>query len=227
MNIEEKKKELISKSTYTYDDLTAIMKILRGKDGCPWDMEQTHKSIRNNLLEEAYEAVEGIDNDDPKIMCEELGDLLLQIVFHSVIAEENNEFTDSDVITEVCEKLIERHPHIFSDTKVSGTGDVLKNWDKIKYETKGMKSAADIMGGVSNALPALVRAQKLKKRSEKLSGEDAAIKIVFPEEKKEMGDIGKRLFDIASEARSMGIDAEEALEFYNKEFLKANSEKIL
>ena len=227
MNTEVIKKELISKGTYTYDDLVAIMRILRGKDGCPWDMEQTQKSIRNNLLEEAYEAVEGIDNSDPKIMREELGDLLLQIVFHSVIAEENNEFTDTEVITEICEKLIIRHPHIFADTQVSGTGDVLKNWDKIKYETKGMKSAADIMGGVSGALPALVRAQKLKKRSEKLKSAGGTSEIVFSEEEKAMGEIGKRLFDLAAEARAMGIDAEEALELYNKAFLKANSEKSL
>jgi len=228
MNTEETKKALMEKSVYTYDDLKAIMKILRGKDGCPWDMEQTHKSIRNNLLEEAYEVVEGIDSNDSHIMREELGDLLLQIVFHCAIAEEENEFTDTEVISEICQKLIVRHPHIFADTKVSGTNDVLTNWDKIKYETKGLKSAVEIMGGVSVALPSLVRAQKLHKRSEKLVGEEKARetigKISFNDDERVSGEIGRRLFEIAAEARKAGVDAEEALEVFNKAFLKANTE---
>ena len=109
--------ELLNKESYSIDDLIKIMEVLRSEGGCPWDREQTHKSIRNNLIEETYEAVEGIDNGDDEILKEELGDVLLQVVFHARIAQEENSFDINDVSDGVCKKLILRHPHIFSDVK--------------------------------------------------------------------------------------------------------------
>ena len=122
------------KSEYSISDLVEIMEILRSPGGCPWDREQTHKSIRRNLIEETYEVVEAIDKDDKTLMCEELGDLMLQVVFHARMAEEDGDFTLDDVADGICKKLILRHPHIFSDVKADTTEQVLTNWDNIKKE---------------------------------------------------------------------------------------------
>ena len=124
--------EFEKKSRYEMDDLLHIMEILRGPDGCPWDREQTHESIRGNLIEETYEAVEAIDRKDTALLREELGDVLLQVVFHSRMEEEQGSFQFGDVVHDICQKLIIRHPHIFGDVQVSGTGEVLENWEAIK-----------------------------------------------------------------------------------------------
>ena len=121
---------------YGFEDLLEIMAKLRSETGCPWDREQTHKSIRENMLEEAGEACEAIDSGDPAKIYDELGDVLLQVVFHAQIAKENGEFDISDVTNSICRKLIRRHPHIFGDTDVSGSGEVLYNWDLIKKQEK-------------------------------------------------------------------------------------------
>ena len=115
------KETLLQKQKYDFDDLVEIMQILRAPGGCPWDAEQTHSSIRRDLLEETYELIEGIDKDDPEIMREELGDVLLQVVFHSDIAKANGNFSIDDVCTDICKKLIVRHPHVFGDVVVSGS----------------------------------------------------------------------------------------------------------
>ena len=124
------------KDNYKFEDLRAIMEMLRGEGGCPWDREQTHKSIRKDLIEETYEVIEAIDNDDAHLLCEELGDLLLQVVFHARISEEAGEFNADDVADGICKKLILRHPHVFGDVQVSSSGEVLDNWEKIKKEEK-------------------------------------------------------------------------------------------
>ena len=131
------------KDNYTFSDLRAIMEMLRSEDGCPWDREQTHKSIRKDLIEETYEVVEAIDNDDSHLLCEELGDLLLQVAFHSRISEEAGEFNIDDVADGICKKLILRHPHVFGEVKVSDSGEVLDNWEKIKKEEKQRNTLSD------------------------------------------------------------------------------------
>ncbi|MBQ4601906.1 MAG: MazG family protein, partial [Clostridia bacterium] len=133
--------ELKNKELYTMDDLCEIMKYLRV--GCPWDKEQTHESIRTCFIEEVYEVCDAIDKKDPDLMCEELGDVLLQVVFHAQMAEEDGEFTLADSIDGICRKLIIRHPHVFGDVKADTSGEVLANWDKIKADTKGQKTVAD------------------------------------------------------------------------------------
>ena len=135
----KEEKALQIKENYTFDDLLTIMSILRAPGGCPWDIEQTHQSIRKNLIEEAYEVCEGIDSNDDAILCEELGDLLLQVVFHAQIAQDDNRFTINEVADGVCKKLIRRHPHIFADVKADTSDQVLENWDQIKKAEKAKK----------------------------------------------------------------------------------------
>ena len=156
-----------NKEKYDINDLLEVMKILRSENGCPWDREQTHKSIRADLIEETYEVVEAIDNDDPALLREELGDLLLQVVFHARIAEEDGIFNFSDVCNDVCEKMIVRHPHVFADVKADNTEEVLKNWDAMKMQTKDQKTPAQSMDSVARTLPSLMRAQKLSKKAGK------------------------------------------------------------
>ena len=157
----------LTKTRYDFADLCTIMKLLRAPGGCPWDREQTHRSIRKNLIEETYEVVEAIDNDDSVLLREELGDLMLQVVFHARMAEEEGAFDIGDVCDEICRKLIVRHPHIFSDVTASTSGEVLDNWDKIKRATKKQKSTTESMQSVSRALPSLMRAYKLGEKAAK------------------------------------------------------------
>ena len=148
------------KQQYTADDLAAIIAILRNPDcGCPWDKVQTHTSIRMNFLEEAYEAVDAIDLNDPELLCEELGDVMMQVVFHAQIEREAGHFTFDEVCDGVCRKLIERHPHIF------GGDESIKDWDSLKNKEKGRLTLADDLESVPKALPALMRAAKLQKRA--------------------------------------------------------------
>ena len=155
------------KEKYTTDHLKQIMKILRSPEGCPWDREQTHKSIRNDMLEETYETVDAIDTDDKVAMCEELGDMLLQVIFHSTIAEENGEFTYSDVVDGICRKLILRHPHVFGEGKADTSEQVLDLWDKIKVKEKHQNTVTDTLKSVPRSFPALMRAAKVQKRVKK------------------------------------------------------------
>lgn len=240
-----KKRELLSKSAYTVDDLRTIMCLLRSEGGCPWDREQTHKSIRNSFLEEAYEAVEGIDKGDDAILKEELGDVLLQVVFHARIAEEEGVFDLDDVADGICKKLILRHPHVFGDTVCENSDAVLQNWDEIKKVEKHQSSAADTLRGVSVALPSLVRAQKLQKKAAKVGfafqTDDEALEKLREEfselcaahEKKDAEnlaeEIGDLLFAAACFARMNGVDAEEALYRTNEKFLSrfARAEELL
>lgn len=152
---------------YTIDDLKRIMKILRSNEGCQWDKKQTHKSIRNNFIEETYEVIEAIDTEDEILLREELGDVLLQIIFHSEIEAEQENFCFDDVVHDICEKLMIRHPHVFSDTKVNSTEEVLENWNEIKKEQKGHTTYTQTLNAVPKQLPALMRAQKVQSRAQK------------------------------------------------------------
>lgn len=217
-------KELLDrKGGYTFYDLVEIMKILRGEGGCPWDREQTHMSIRKNLIEETYEVVEAIDNDDPVLMCEELGDLILQAVFHAQMSAEEGRFDINDVCNGICEKLIVRHPHIFSDAVADTSDEVLKNWDAIKQQTKHQKTVTEKLNAIPPSLPALMRACKVGEKAAKVGFDfptpgDAMKKVYEEAREVETADsdavseeIGDLLFAAVNVARKHGVDPEEAL----------------
>lgn len=159
--------EFKAKEKYNLDDLVDIVKALRAPDGCPWDKVQTHESIRKDFIEEIYEAVEAIDDGDTEHLREELGDVLFQVVFHSVIETEKGHFGIDEVIDEVSKKMVLRHPHVFGDVSVDTTEDVWKNWDKIKMQTHSQKTVKEAMDGISATLPSLMKAQKLRKKAKR------------------------------------------------------------
>lgn len=209
------------KEHYSVSDLVDIMELLRSPEGCPWDREQTHASIRRNLLEEAYEAAEAIDLDDRAALVEELGDVLLQIVFHCQMERETGGFTLDDVADGICKKLIYRHPHVFADTKVSGSAEVLENWDALKRREKQQASTADALEAVARSLPALWRAEKICSKAEKaglLPGgrEEAESALRASAEALSAAEdgkaaVGELLFEAVRVARAMGVDPEDAL----------------
>ena len=155
------------KPTYNCQDLREIVHILRHPGGCAWDQEQTHESIRRNFLEEAYEVAEAIDEGDPEHLREELGDVLLQVVFHSSIEEDAGRYDLDAVADGVCKKLIYRHPHVFGDVAVHSTVEILSNWDELKKKEKHQETQADAVDAVARSLPALWRAEKMKKKAAK------------------------------------------------------------
>ena len=158
---------LLGEKKHDFFSLVRIMALLRAEDGCPWDREQTHESIRANMIEETYEVIEAIDNNDPVLLREELGDALLQIVFHARISEEAGEFNVEDVIHDICAKLIHRHPHIFGNVQADTSEQVLSNWEAIKTEEKQRIGLSGTLNSIPPALPALMRAQKMVKKSVK------------------------------------------------------------
>lgn len=155
---------LESCTRFSFGQLVQIMKRLRSEDGCPWDAEQTHESLRKYLVEEAYEVLDAINQEDPDKLYDELGDVLLQVVFHAQIAVEYQEFDISDVITAVCEKMIRRHPHIFGNIQVQNSGEVLNNWEQIKRAEKHINSLGEMAEDLPKDMPALMRAYKLSQR---------------------------------------------------------------
>lgn len=215
------------KSNYKFDDLVEIMKLLRSPNGCPWDREQNHKSIRQNFIEETYEVIEAIDNDDKELLKEELGDVMLQVVFHAEMESEKNEFSIDDVCDGICKKLIIRHPHVFGDVQADTSEKVLSNWDKIKMQTKSQKSQSDAMDSVSKSLPSLMRSTKIQQKAakvgfdwndvngaiDKLSEEVAELKEAVKENNKEhqTEELGDVLFSVVNVSRFLKIDSEEAL----------------
>lgn len=214
---------------YTAQQLIEILHILRDpENGCPWDKVQTHTSIRKNFLEETCEALEAIDLDDPVLMREELGDVLMQIAFHTVMEEERGHFTFEDVCREVCEKLVFRHPNIFASSAAQNAG--INEWDALKNKEKGRTTLADELGTVPATLPALMRAQKLQKRAERCGAanmdpaqaQDALQKAVDSWAQASDADrqnaAGELLFAAAQSLRLAGVDAEEALTFASKRY---------
>ena len=155
------------KQRYGWEDLLTIMHLLRAPEGCPWDREQTHQSIRRNFLEETYEALDAIDRNDTPGMCEELGDVLLQVVFHSVMEEEQGRFTADDVVDGVAQKLVFRHTHVFGAAEAADSAQALEGWEAQKKKEKGFTSPADAVEAVPHTLPALWRAEKIVSRSVK------------------------------------------------------------
>ncbi len=221
------------KKRYNIEDMLEIMRILRSENGCPWDREQDHHSIRKDFIEEVYEAVEAIDLEDTALLREELGDVLLQVVFHSRIEEEKGSFNFHDVVNEVCQKLVIRHPHVFGDVSVKNSDDVLKNWNNIKQETKGQETYTETLESVCSALPALMRAQKLGQRAKRagldfadagsaldaLESEIAELKAAIAENSNVEEEIGDVLFSAVNVSRLCGYDAEEALTRSSDKFI--------
>ena len=201
----ERIENFLKKEKYGFYDLVELMKILRLPEGCPWDREQTHKSIRNDLIEETYEAIEAIDKDDMKLLKEELGDVLLQVVFHSTLSEESGDFDIDGVIEGVCKKLILRHPHVFGNIDVSNSAQVLDNWEKIKNKEKSRDTLYTELCEISSALPSLMRGQKTAKKLMKNG------LIPSDGEKKSKEEIADELFSLVRTAQLSGINAEQAL----------------
>lgn len=233
------------KDHYDISDLIEIVKVLRSENGCPWDKVQTHKSIRSDFIEEVYEVVEAIDMDSAEMLREELGDVLLQVVFHSQIKTEENTFNFNDVCDDICQKLIIRHPHVFGEVKVDGCEQVLTNWEQIKQQTKGQTTYTETLESVPKTFPALMRAQKVGKRAskagmdfsdigaavERLKSEiaelEAAVAENSPEKiKDELGDV---LFSCTNVARKAGIDSETALTESTEKFISrfAKTEELI
>ena len=222
------------KDAYKIEDLRRIMELLRSDNGCPWDREQNHKSIRANLLEEAYEAVDAIDRANDTDLCEELGDVLLQVVFHARMAEEEGSFTLDDVADGICKKLILRHPHVFGEVKVSDSAEVLDNWDRIKRVEKKQETALSTLDSVPKAFPALMRAQKVGKRAakagfdwdavdgafDKITEETDELRAAISSGKREdmAEELGDLLFSIVNVARFLKLDAEDALQSATNKF---------
>ena len=214
--------------------LIEIVATLRSENGCQWDREQTHQSLRPNMLEEAYEAVDAIDENDMPNLREELGDVLLQVVLHAQIAKDEGEFDIEDVAKELSDKLIHRHPHVFGDAKVSSTDDILNAWDKLKKEEK--KDRKSILDGISKSQSALMSAQKISKKAVKVGFEWDTVETLKDcikseykefEEAVEMNDkdlmedeMGDIFFATVNLARWYKIDAEQALLRANKKFTK-------
>ncbi len=190
------------KKSYDIVDLIEIMKVLRSPEGCPWDREQTHATIRKNLIEESYEVAEAIDSDDMTLLREELGDLLLQVVFHSQMEAERGEFNFSDVCDGICKKLILRHPHIFGDVVADTSGEVLKNWDEIKKKEKGHTTAAQTLRSVPAVLPALMRAQKVQGRAAKTGFDYLDVKGALGDLHSEIGELLKAIEEQSSERQA-------------------------
>ncbi len=223
------------KEKYVFQDLVEIVRLLRSPGGCPWDIEQTHTSIRENFLEETYEVLEAIDTLNKDLMQEELGDVLLQIVLHSDMARDEEWFNIDDVCNDICQKLIIRHPHVFGDVTVSSTGDVLKNWDDIKRQTKKQSTQSQAMQAVPKTFPALMKAQKIQGKAkkagfdwddaqgafDKIAEESAELKeaLLKGDSACVEDELGDLLFSVVNVARFCKTDAETALEKATKKFI--------
>lgn len=217
------------------DRLIEIMKKLRSENGCPWDREQTHKSLKKYLIEETYEYLEVVDLDDKERMCEELGDVLLQVVFHAQIASENGDFNIEDVTNRICDKLIHRHPHVFGDVTAETSGEVLKNWEEIKKKEKGLVDQASVLQDVPSNLPALMRSYKVQQKAAQVGFDWDNPSDVFAKIREEIDELeaeykksdkdaiddelGDVLFSIVNLARFLKVHPELALSQATNKFI--------
>ena len=233
MTVAQKKKYLLEKENYGVDDLVILVEVLRSEEGCPWDREQTHKSIRRDFIEETYEVIEAIDTDNPVLLREELGDVLLQVAFHADIEKEQGVFTLDDVANDVCVKLIHRHPHVFGDVVAETSDKVLSNWETIKSEEKSRVTVTDKLRAIPPMLPALMRAEKVGKKASCFDFPDAdSVMLKVKEElceleeavakndseniEEEMGDL---IFSVVSLCRKLKIEPEVALNKATEKFI--------
>lgn len=213
------------KDSYGVDDLRKIVSILRAPGGCPWDGEQTHASIRRDFLEETYEAVEAIDQGSPEHLKEELGDVLLQVVFHADIEREAGRFTLDDVADGICKKLIYRHPHVFGDVSVADSNQVLQNWDALKRREKDQHTHTDAMEAVSRTLPALWRAEKVLKKAEKAGFKWPDISGAMDKLDQELGELKEAMVQNSNTREELGDLLFAAVNVAR--FLKADPEAVL
>lgn len=215
------------KERYGVNDLIDIVEILRSPNGCPWDREQDHKSIRRDFLEETYEVIEAINKEDKDGLLEELGDVLLQVVFHAQIEREKGSFNLDDVADGICKKMIERHPHVFGDVSAETSEQVLDNWDVIKKQTKQQKSQTESMLSIPREFPALMRADKVQKKAAKVGFDWNSVDGAFDKVSEELNELkeavtmgvvdnvreelGDLLFSVVNVSRFISVDSEEAL----------------
>lgn len=223
-------------NTVDFYDLLKVMDTLRGEDGCPWDMEQSHESLKRYLIEECYEVLEAIDENNDEMLVEELGDVLLQVVFHAQIGKEDGYFNINDIIKAITNKMILRHPHVFGDVKVTGSEEVLTNWEEIKGKEKNFSSYTDTLKHVAKNLPGLIRAEKVQGKAAKVgfdwNNADPALEKVL-EELEEVKDVyktnnrakiqeevGDLIFAAVNVARLLDIDPEFAVNYTIDKFIK-------
>lgn len=217
---------------YTFNDLLEIMKVLRGENGCPWDRAQNHQSIKYALLEEACEAMESLDKKEPDNFADELGDVLLQVVFHSQIASENGTFSIDDVLYHICNKLITRHTHIFGSDKTDNSAEALDLWEANKKAEKGLKTQTEIMQDVCSYLPQLIRAEKVQKKAAKVGFDWDCVDGAYDKLKEEIDEVksaktpedleeefGDLLFSCVNIARFLKVNPEEALKKATDKFI--------
>ena len=224
------------KEKYVFNDLLTIMEKLRSDDGCPWDKEQSHDSLTKCLIEEAYETCDAISEKSPEKMAEELGDVLLQVVFHAQIGKEEKTFSMDDIIDGICKKLVYRHPHIFGDKKFNSSDQVLESWEKLKIQEKGYSSEADSMNKIPKNFPALMRAYKVQQKAQRVGFDwpeiSGAFNKIYEEtqelkqaidtndsdmQKEEAGDL---LFAVVNVCRFLDIDPEQCLNKSSDKFIK-------
>ena len=224
------------KDKYDIHDLVEIIRILRSPSGCPWDMEQDHKSIRKDFIEETYEVIEAINKGDKDLLLEELGDVLMQVVFHAQIETENGSFNFDDVADGICKKMIVRHPHVFADDSAQTSAEVLMKWDEIKKKTKKQSTESEVMDSIPREFPALMRAQKVQKKAakvgfdwddisgayEKITEETEEVKqaALSGDKDKILDEVGDLLFSCVNVSRFLGVDSEEALTHTTDKFIK-------
>jgi tetrapyrrole methylase family protein/MazG family protein len=220
-----------------FNDLLSIIETLRGEGGCPWDREQTHESLRKALIEESYEVVDAIDQEDDDSLIEELGDVLLQIVFHASIGKEEGYFDISDIVEGICNKMISRHPHVFKNSnELNSSEEVLEKWDELKKKEKGYDSITEEMNGITKGLPALLRAHKVQEKAKKVGFDFNNVNSAINKIKEELNEvidvyntenmekikeeIGDLLFSCVNVARFLKVDEELALNYTIDKFIK-------
>ncbi|MBS5984443.1 nucleoside triphosphate pyrophosphohydrolase [Clostridium butyricum] len=220
-----------------FNDLLEIVEVLRGENGCPWDREQTHKSLEKALVEESYEVIDAIDREDDNGLVEELGDVLLQVVFHASIGKEDGYFDINEIITGICNKMISRHPHVFGTlNNINTSNDVLTKWDELKKEEKGYETLSEEMKGVTKGLPSLLRAHKVQNKAKKVGFDLADIDSAINKLKEEIqevidvyntknmdkikDEVGDLLFSCVNIARFLNVDEELALNATIDKFIK-------
>ena len=209
---EQQKERLKAQDRYTVDDLRLIVTILRSAEGCPWDREQTHKSIIPGMIEEAYEVVEAIECENADMLREELGDVLLQIVFHADIEREHGSFDFDDAVTDICRKMIVRHPHVFADVQAKTADVVLDNWDKIKAQTKHQQDLGERLDSIAKPLPALIRTQKvMRKTAKEMKVPTPAVSAQLPEAELRLGEA---MAEVICACEAQGLEAETVLRHY-------------
>ena len=223
-----------TRKRFCFMDLVRIMEILRAPGGCPWDQEQTHESLRRYLIEEAYEAVTAIDENDPDHLADELGDVLLQIVFHASVGQSHGTFAISDVTSNICRKMIYRHAHVFGDADCRTPGEVTENWEKLKKAEKGLTTQTSIMQDVSKGLPALMRASKVQKKAAdvgfdwntalealpKVHEEAEEVRAELESGRDPAEELGDLLFSCVNVARLCKLEPELLLKFATEKFIR-------